>query len=119
VKLSQLVSRPNISIVDLLPYTEQLKTAVASQESLDVLEQVEILIKYEGYIQREQDNAEKFHRLESLKIPDDIDYDVFMSLSTEAKQKLKKIRPSTIGQAKRVSGVSPSDIQVLLIYLGR
>ena len=119
VKLSQLVSRPNISIVDLLPYTEQLKTAVASQESLDVLEQVEILIKYEGYIQREQDNAEKFHRLESLKIPDDIDYDVFMSLSTEAKQNLKKIRPSTIGQAKRVSGVSPSDIQVLLIYLGR
>jgi tRNA uridine 5-carboxymethylaminomethyl modification enzyme len=119
VKLSQLVSRPNISIVDLLPYTEQLKTAVASQESLDVLEQVEILIKYEGYIQREQDNAEKFHRLESLKIPDDIEYDVFMSLSTEAKQKLKKIRPSTIGQAKRVSGVSPSDIQVLLIYLGR
>ena len=119
VKLSQLVSRPNVSIVDLLPYTEQLKTAMAGQESLDVLEQVEILIKYEGYIQREQDNAEKFHRLESLKIPDDIDYDVFMSLSTEAKQKLNKIRPSTIGQAKRVSGVSPSDIQVLLIYLGR
>lgn len=119
VKLSQLVSRPNISIVELLPYTEQLNTAVAGQESLDVLEQVEILIKYEGYIQREQDNAEKFHRLESLKIPIDIDYDVFMSLSTEAKQKLNKIRPSTIGQAKRVSGVSPSDIQVLLIYLGR
>jgi tRNA uridine 5-carboxymethylaminomethyl modification enzyme len=118
VKVSQLVSRPNIAITDLVPFTKEL-SAASLGEDREVLEQVEILIKYEGYIQREQDNAEKLHRLETLKIPDDIDYDLFLSLSTEAKQKLKKIRPKTIGHAKRVSGVSPSDIQVLLIYLGR
>jgi tRNA uridine 5-carboxymethylaminomethyl modification enzyme len=118
VKVSQLVSRPNISITDLVPFTKEL-SAAAQGEDREILEQVEILIKYEGYIQREQDNAEKLHRLETLKIPEDIDYDLFLSLSTEAKQKLKKIRPKTIGHAKRVSGVSPSDIQVLLIYLGR
>jgi tRNA uridine 5-carboxymethylaminomethyl modification enzyme len=118
VKVSQLVSRPNISITDLVPFTKEL-SAAAQGGDREILEQVEILIKYEGYIQREQDNAEKLHRLETLKIPEDIDYDLFLSLSTEAKQKLKKIRPKTIGHAKRVSGVSPSDIQVLLIYLGR
>jgi tRNA uridine 5-carboxymethylaminomethyl modification enzyme len=119
VKVSQLVSRPNISITDLVPFTSTLKQAYENIGRRECLEQVEILIKYEGYIEREQENAEKLHRLESLKIPDDIDYGMLLSLSTEAKQKLNRIRPATIGQAKRVSGVSPSDIQVLLIYLGR
>lgn len=118
VKVSQLVSRPNISIFDLLHLTKELRDSTLDHER-DILEQVEILIKYEGYIQREQENAEKLHRLELLKIPDDMDYSLLLSLSTEAKQKLNKIRPSTIGQAKRVSGVSPSDMQVLLIYLGK
>jgi tRNA uridine 5-carboxymethylaminomethyl modification enzyme len=119
VKVSQLVARPNISIADLVPYTTELKTALSEPDSREIMEQVEILIKYDGYIQREQENAEKLHRLETLKIPEDIDYSLLLSLSTEAKQKLDKIRPKNIGQAKRVSGVSPSDIQVLLIYLGR
>jgi len=119
VKVSQLVARPNISIADLVPYTTDLKSVLNEPHSREVMEQVEILIKYDGYIQREQENAEKLNRLETLKIPEDMDYSLLLSLSTEAKQKLDKIRPKTIGQAKRVSGVSPSDIQVLLIYLGR
>jgi tRNA uridine 5-carboxymethylaminomethyl modification enzyme len=86
---------------------------------LEVLEQAEILIKYEGYIEREKENAEKLQRLEELKIPPSFDYDSLVSLSAEAKEKLKRIRPGSIGQAKRISGVSPADIQVLLITLGR
>ncbi len=119
VKISQLVSRPNISLKELIPMTNELKSFIGDSDLHEEVEQAEILIKYEGYIQREQENAEKLHRLETLKIPADLDYSQLLSLSSEATQKLSAIRPVTIGQAKRVSGVSPSDIQVLLIYLGR
>lgn len=119
IKLGQVVSRPNISLPELIPFTEELRAFVGDQEMREELEEAEILIKYEGYIQREQENAEKSQRLETLKIPADLDYNELLSLSSEAKQKLSAIRPVTIGHAKRVSGVSPSDIQVLLIYLGR
>jgi tRNA uridine 5-carboxymethylaminomethyl modification enzyme len=84
-----------------------------------VLVQAEIQLKYEGYIEREKEQANKLARLEDLVIPDSVNYDEMKSVSLEAKEKLKKIKPRTIGQASRVSGVSPSDISVLLIYLGR
>ena len=85
----------------------------------EVLDQVEIQMKYDGYIEREQDQAEKMSRLENVKIPQDLDFKKLNSLSTEAKEKLSHIKPITIGQASRVSGVSPSDVSVLLVYMGR
>jgi hypothetical protein len=91
----------------------------ASELDPDVLVQTEIQLKYEGYIEREKEQANKLARLEDLVIPDTVNYDEMKSVSLEAKEKLKKIKPRTIGQASRVSGVSPSDISVLLIYLGR
>jgi tRNA uridine 5-carboxymethylaminomethyl modification enzyme len=83
------------------------------------MEAVEILIKYSGYINREKEIAGKLNRLEHLKIRGDFNYDQLQSLSFEARQKLNKVRPRTIGQASRISGVSPSDISVLLVYFGR
>jgi tRNA uridine 5-carboxymethylaminomethyl modification enzyme len=85
----------------------------------DVVSQAEIQLKYEGYIEREEDQAKKMGRMEEVKIPDSMDYRALKSLSSEAKEKLSAIKPVTIGQAARVSGVSPSDITVLLIHLGR
>ena len=83
----------------------------------DVVEQVNINIKYDGYIRRQQRQGEKFKKLESKIIPDDLDYNEVKSLRIEAKQKLTEMRPSSIGQASRISGVSPADISVLLVYL--
>lgn len=85
----------------------------------EVLEQAEVQIKYSGYIAKEKVNADKLHRLESVKIPKDFDYKKLNSLSFEAREKLTKIRPVTISQASRISGVTPSDISVLLVFLGR
>jgi len=84
-----------------------------------VLEQAEIEIKYAGYIEREQLMADKIRKFEDLKIPEQFDYHKLNSLSTEAREKLSKIKPSSIGQASRIPGVSPSDIHILLVYLGR
>ena len=84
---------------------------------LDVQEQVNINIKYDGYIRRQQRQVEQFKKLESKIIPDDLDYNEVKSLRIEAKQKLTEMRPSSIGQASRISGVSPADISVLLVYL--
>ena len=81
-------------------------------------EQVDINIKYDGYIKRQMRQVEQFRKMEKKKIPDDIDYDEIQSLRIEARQKLKQIRPASIGQASRISGVSPADISVLLVYLG-
>jgi tRNA uridine 5-carboxymethylaminomethyl modification enzyme len=83
----------------------------------DVIEQVNINIKYEGYITRQQHQVEQFKKLENRRIPEDIDYNVIPSLRIEARQKLKKFQPISIGQASRISGVSPADISVLLVYL--
>jgi tRNA uridine 5-carboxymethylaminomethyl modification enzyme len=83
------------------------------------MEQAEIQVKYSGYIDKEKGNADKLQRLENIRIPKDFDYRKLKSLSFEAREKLEKIRPVTISQASRISGVSPSDISVLLVYLGR
>jgi tRNA uridine 5-carboxymethylaminomethyl modification enzyme len=83
------------------------------------LEQAEILMKYEGYISKEYEMAEKIQRLEEIKLHEDFDYHRLTSLSSEAREKLSKIRPNTIGQASRISGVNPSDVSILLVYMGR
>ena len=121
VKITSLLTRPHISLVDLLAVCPEANEAAmkASEIDLDVLVQTEIQLKYEGYIEREKEQADKLSRLEDLMIPDSVCYDEMKSISTEAKEKLKKIKPRTIGQASRVSGVSPSDVSVLLIHLGR
>lgn len=121
VKASSLITRPHISLADLVSVSTQTASAVAevlNEEPLAV-EQTEILLKYEGYIDREQEQAQKHQRLENLQLSNTLDYFQIKSLSIEAKEKLSKIQPATIGQAARVSGVSPSDISVLLVHLGR
>jgi tRNA uridine 5-carboxymethylaminomethyl modification enzyme len=121
VKLSSVITRPHVTMDHVLAMSDSVKELAAqlTLEHEDSVEQAEILLKYEGYIAREEEVALKLSRLESLAIPESVDYKLLGSLSSEAKEKLSKIRPVTIGQASRVSGVSPSDISVLLIHLGR
>lgn len=121
LKAITIASRPQVEIkalLKLLKGGEKLK-AVNSIRFNEIAESAEIKIKYEGYIQREKIVANKIKRLESLKIPEDINFSELLSISTEARQKLSKIKPANIGQAGRISGVSPSDINILLMYLGR
>ena len=116
-KASQFLARPNISL-DKLDAIDFIKEK-SQQYNEEQREQAEINIKYKGYIDKERENVAKLLRLETIKIPEDFDYSQLNSLSLEAKQKFAKIRPKTIAQAGRISGVSPADINVLLIYLGR
>jgi len=118
VKLSLLITRPNIGMTQVLEMSEHLRD-FTTDYSNEVLEQVEIQLKYDGYISREQDVADKLNRLEDVTIPEGIEYQKLNSLSSEAVHKLSDISPSTIGQASRISGISPSDVNVLLIHLGR
>jgi len=121
VKAINIAVRPQVEIVALLSWLKggsELK-AVKSERFAEIAESAEIKIKYEGYIQREKVVAEKIKRLESLKIPEDVDYNELLSISTEGRQKLGRIKPVTVGQAGRISGVSPSDVNILLLYLGR
>ena len=120
VKAPSVISRPGILINDIVDRSERLKAFINDHRlNYTCLEQVEIDIKYSGYIDREKENAKKLKRLEYVKIPEDINYFKFSSLSNESKEKLNEIRPVDIGQASRISGVKPSDISILLIYLGR
>ena len=121
VKLASLVTRPHISIHDILSISTKSKilSDELSIKHPDIVYQAEILMKYEGYIQRETDLANKMNKMDDLAIPNDVDYSIMNSVSIEARQKLDKIRPANIGQASRISGVSPSDIAVVLIYLGK
>lgn len=122
VKLYDIILRPQISIFDLIqditPFSKVLKI-IPEDRFNEILESAEIAIKYSGYIDREKIVADKFKRLENISIKDKFDYDKLLSISTEGRQKLSEIQPDTIGQASRISGVSPSDINVLLVLLGR
>jgi len=120
-KLVDLVLRPQISINDLSALYPSLKQKILSigDRSEEIVEATEIFIKYQGYIEREKSIAEKFHRLEHIDIKGKFDYPSILSLSTEARQKLARIDPDTIGQASRIPGISPSDINILLVLLGR
>ena len=118
-KFSKLLSRPNINRQDLYQF-EAISIFMEDQGIEDeVFEQAEIEIKYAGYIDKERKNADKLKRLENIKIPLSFDYDSLASLSYEAKEKLNKLQPSTLGQASRISGINPSDISVLLVSMGR
>ncbi len=121
VKFTSIITRPNVNMEHLVQMDEVLadKVSVYNLEHSDIVQQTEIQLKYEGYIHREEEMALKMHRLDELKIPDDMDYSHLKSISLEAREKLNAIRPITIGHASRISGISPSDISVLLIYLGR
>ncbi len=120
-KLDKILLRPEIKIRDLEEGLGKVKTKFdeISVMKEEILESAEIEIKYEGYIEREEKIAKKILRLEDINIKEEIDYKEMLSISTEGRQKLSKIRPKTIGQASRISGVSPSDINVLLVYMGR
>jgi tRNA uridine 5-carboxymethylaminomethyl modification enzyme len=122
VKLFDLILRPQISIFDLIEVITPFKTfleRVPDNRKMEIIEGAEISIKYEGYINREKLLAEKLDKFENINIENKFNYSELKSISTEARQKLDKIQPTTIGQAKRISGVSPSDINVLLVLLGR
>ncbi|HOF21299.1 MAG TPA: tRNA uridine-5-carboxymethylaminomethyl(34) synthesis enzyme MnmG, partial [Bacteroidales bacterium] len=121
VKAFSIAARPQVKLsefLNLISQGENLK-ALRSGRFAEFSEAAEIRIKYEGYIQREKLIAEKLKRLEKIKIPADINYSELLSISTEGRQKLDRIRPASIGQAGRISGVSPSDLNILLMYLGR
>jgi tRNA uridine 5-carboxymethylaminomethyl modification enzyme len=119
VKLSSLITRPQLQMSDIISMSVDFSSGLNQEDPLtsNALEQAEILMKYEGYIEREQDQANKMLKLEDVKIPTSINYSSIKSLSLEAKEKLSKVAPVTIGQAARISGVSPSDISVLLIHI--
>jgi len=122
VKIESLILRPEISLFDLIEQIPSLQNFLNSLEQNhlnEILEETEILIKYENYIIKEQDIANKISKLDNIKLKDNFDYQSLKSLSFEAREKLTKIQPKTIGQASRISGVNPSDIAVLVVYLGR
>lgn len=114
----KLLSRPDVGINDIMKMSNAIGQTL-TQYSEEILEQVEISVKYDSYIEREQKLAEKIGSLEDFKILPDFDYDKVKALSHEAREKLKKIRPATIGQMSRISGVSPADVSVLTVYLGK
>jgi tRNA uridine 5-carboxymethylaminomethyl modification enzyme len=121
-KLNDLLLRPEIKLLDLLNFLKEMKVACdfdLDALSLELLDTIEVEIKYNGYIERERLLAEKISRLDNIRIDKGIDVDSLLSISTEGRFKLKKYLPETIGQAARISGISPSDINVLLLYMGR
>lgn len=116
-RAAQILTRPNMTLEKLEEISDIKEFASVYND--EVREQAEINIKYKGYIEKERDNVAKLHKLENIKIPEDFDFSKIISLSSEAKQKMEKVKPKTIAQASRISGVSPADINVLLVYLGR
>ncbi len=118
VKAFSILSRPNIGIKDVAKGSEKIENYL-EQFDAETIEKAEIEMKYEGYIQKEQETANKVSRLEDLILHDNLDYHSLKSLSTEAREKLTKFKPKTLGQASRISGINPSDISVLMVHIGR
>ena len=118
-KIFKVYSRPNITIDDVMHFDGVKEFIEEHNFDQEIIEQAEIQVKYSGYIEKEKNNADKLNRLEDVKIPANFDYSKIKSMSFEAREKLKKIQPTTVSQASRISGVSPSDISVLLVYMGR
>ena len=121
MKLSSILPRPQVSIFDLKKHLSSFSDYLEnnSLDSKELLEEAELLIKYDRYITKEKDMAAKFEKLDDLMLKEDFDYQKLKSISYEAREKLTKLKPRTLGQASRISGVSPADISVLLVYLGR
>ncbi len=118
-KMYKVLSRPNITIYDFLQIPNVEEFVNQNNIGREEIELTEIEVKYAGYIEKEKNNADKLNRLEDIRIPEQFNYDKITSLSFESREKLKKIRPTTLSQASRISGVSPADISILLIYMGR
>jgi tRNA uridine 5-carboxymethylaminomethyl modification enzyme len=116
VKLAQIIKRPQVQLVDIEKGNSLIKSKLSIYDSL-VKEQAEILLKYENYIEKEEKTALKLNKLENLKISDSLNYSKIKAMSNEAREKLIKIKPKTIGQAARISGVSPADISILMVYI--
>ena len=121
VRLTDLLLRPQLGFENLRPYIKALEDRIQkiTERTEEILEATEIRVKYQGYIDREKGIAEKIHRLENIKIAGKLNYKNIQSISIEARQKLTRINPETIGQASRIPGISPNDINTLLILLGR
>lgn len=122
VKLIDLIARPQLGISTLaggLPGVAEFVASIPAERRDEIVEAAEILIKYRGYIDRERANVEKLHRLEEVRIPDSFEFETIKALSTEARQKLSRHRPATIGQASRIPGISPSDVNILLLLMNR
>ena len=118
VTVEKLLKRPNLGLMDIMEMDKELASSLSSY-SKEVLEQAEIQIKYQSYIDKEQQLVDKMHQMENYKIPKNFDYLTITALSAEGKQKLSKIQPETLGQASRISGVTPADLSILTVYLGR
>jgi tRNA uridine 5-carboxymethylaminomethyl modification enzyme len=118
-KMFKVFSRPQIELEDILKFEKVQEYIAEHNLDREIIEQAEVQVKYSGYIEKEKNNADKLNRLEDVKIPENFDYDKIKSLSYEAREKMKKIRPVTISQASRISGVTPADVSVLLIHMGR
>jgi tRNA uridine 5-carboxymethylaminomethyl modification enzyme len=119
MRANKILLRPGIGLKNMISAIPALKNAIGDSVDPLVLEQVEIQIKYDIYIEKEQELMKKMASLEELQIPESFSYDRLTAMSTEARQKLNKIKPRTLGQASRISGVNPSDVQILMVYMGR
>ncbi len=117
-KLNKLILRPNAILLDMMKMVSKVQNALNLFDA-EIIEQTEIQLKYERYIEKEQELVDKMSLLENMIIPDVFDYDKVQAISSEALQKFKKIKPRTLGQASRISGVNPSDVQILMVYMGR
>lgn len=120
-RFAQILTRPQISLVDMIKHVDELNSRwdISDATTREIAEEAEILVKYEGYIDKEREVADKLKRLEDVKLSPDFDYNSLHSLTIEARQKLTRHKPQTLGQASRISGVSPADISVLAVFLGR
>ncbi len=122
-RIYNILLRPQVKLNEILNFSKEIKDFVSKIKRRsfykEVLESVEILVKYQGYVEKEKENAEKIRKFENIELKEDFDFSKFLGISAEGREKLNKIRPRTIGQASRISGVSPADISVLLVYLGR
>ena len=118
-KLFKIFSRPNITMDDVLGFPEASAFIKGHEFDAEIIEQAEIQVKYSGYIKKERNNADKLSRLEYVKIPPNFDYSKIQSMSYEAREKLTSVAPETVAQASRISGVSPNDISVVVVYRGR
>ena len=118
-KMFKFFSRPEVTMDDMRKINSVENFIKENELDAEMIQQTEIQVKYSGYIEKEKNNADKLNRLEGLKIPASFDYSKLKSLSFEAREKLTKIKPATVSQASRISGVSPNDVSVLLVYMGR
>jgi tRNA uridine 5-carboxymethylaminomethyl modification enzyme len=114
----KILLRPQVELKKLMEYSDELKVLLVNAPR-ETIEQVEILLKYEAYIEKEKELVTKSNSLEELIIPDHFDYEKVKSLSSEGRQKFLKIKPRTLGQAGRISGVNPTDVQILMVHMGR